>query len=67
MYLDNYPVNKAKISYKDGRSYEGMIDLVSFAPDGEGTCTYPNQSVYEGGWSQGEFHGKGRFVWPNHS
>ena len=58
MYLYNYLINKAKISYKDGRSYDGLIDLVSFAPDGEGTSTYPNQTVYEKGWSQGEFHGE---------
>jgi hypothetical protein len=63
--LNNYPAMKARIEYKDGREYEGYLNLRSFLPEGEGTSKYPNDSIYEGEWLNGEFHGKGKFTWAN--
>lgn len=44
--FNNYPAMKARVEYKDGREYEGYLNLKTFAPEGEGTSTYPNQSIY---------------------
>lgn len=65
--LDDYPSNKAVIQYRDGRKYEGLININTFMPEGEGKSTYLNGSSYEGHWKNGEFHGHGKFTWNNGS
>lgn len=67
VFLSNYPAMKARIEYQDGREYEGYLNLKTFLPEGEGTSKYPNDCIYEGEWLNGEFHGKGKFTWPNGS
>ena len=65
--FNNYPSMKARVEYRDGREYEGYLNLKTFVPEGEGTSTYPNNSIYEGNWLSGEFHGQGKFTWPDGS
>ena len=65
--MNNYPENKARIVYNEGREYEGDINSERFVPHGRGTARYSNNSVYEGEWTDGQFHGKGTFTWPDGS
>lgn len=65
--LDNYPLNKARIAYNDGREYEGYINTKTFVPEGEGTARYLNNSEYTGNWKNGEFDGFGKFSWQDGS
>jgi hypothetical protein len=51
--LDDFPQNKTKIEYSDGRTYEGQVNKRSFAPEGEGIATFPDLSKYEGTWEDG--------------
>lgn len=39
----------------------------SFAPEGEGTATFPDGSHFQGYWEDGEMHGKGSFYWKDGS
>lgn len=65
--LNNYPENKARITYKEGRQYEGDINCTRFVPHGVGTARYNNNSIYSGEWEDGDFHGKGVFTWADGS
>lgn len=65
--LDDYPHNKAKISFKDGCLYIGEISFDSLLPHGQGEERYANQTSYAGGWQNGKYHGHGRFSWPDGS
>jgi hypothetical protein len=33
--------------------------------NGKGTCTYPNEDVYEGDWTDDKKHGRGTLTSPN--
>jgi hypothetical protein len=33
-HFSNYPAMKARVEYKDGREYEGYLNLKTFAPEG---------------------------------
>lgn len=67
VYLNNYPENKARIVFNEGRQYEGDINYDKFVPSGLGTAKYANGSFYEGEWEDGKFHGKGKFNWTDGS
>jgi hypothetical protein len=61
--LDNFPTNKSEIVYGDGRKYYGFINKRSYAPQGEGTAVFSDNSKYDGNWEEGEMHGHGAFLW----
>ena len=67
MDLNNFPFNKSKILYADGRSYEGFINKKSFMPQGQGAAYYPDHSHYDGHWEDGQMHGEGSFYWADGS
>lgn len=60
--FDKFQEGLGKIQYKDGKFYEGKIDLNTFTPHGKGKATYSSASTktyYEGEWSEGIFHNHG--------
>lgn len=63
--LLNFPEGPSKISYADGRNYEGSVSKRTFAPQGKGSAYFPDGSTYEGEWEEGEMHGQGCFRWPD--
>jgi hypothetical protein len=42
--------------------YRGEINHTTGKPDGKGIKVYPNGSIYEGYFSEGQCHGLGRGV-----
>ncbi|HSX83846.1 MAG TPA: hypothetical protein VLE50_00510, partial [Cellvibrio sp.] len=49
------------LSFADGASYVGGLDGQGKL-DGQGRMTWPDGDVYDGEFSAGLFHGKGKFV-----
>ncbi len=47
---------------KSGAMYRGEINHTTGKPDGKGIKIYPNGSIYEGYFSEGQCHGLGRGV-----
>ena len=47
---------------KSGAQFRGQIDLDSGKPDGIGFKVYPNNSIFEGFFSNGQIHGRGRGI-----
>jgi len=52
-------INKGRLSFTDGRLYEGEIE--GGKPNGKGKMTLPNE-VYEGNFVDGVLQGKGKFT-----
>jgi hypothetical protein len=48
--LNNFPIEPVKITYGDGRIYEGFVNKRSYAPLGKGTAFFPDDSRYVGDW-----------------
>lgn len=54
-----------KMDFEDRRSgakYRGQINLETFKPDGMGFKIYPNDSVFEGFYEEGQINGYGRGI-----
>jgi len=47
---------------KSGAQFRGQFDLESGKPDGLGFKVYPNNSIFEGFFSNGQIHGRGRGI-----
>ena len=47
---------------KSGAQYRGEYSSQTDKPDGRGFKVFPNGSIYEGFFEQGQTHGKGRGV-----
>ena len=54
-----------RISFKDGRVYEGQIHKGK--KNGRGKLLFPNGQAYEGDWLEGERHGRGEYRWKDGS
>jgi hypothetical protein len=46
--LMDFPEGPSKITYADGRTYEGSVSRRTFAPQGKGIAYFPDGSNYEG-------------------
>ena len=64
--LADVDINRAmKLDFdarKSGALYKGQISIASGKPDGYGFKIYPNNSMYEGSFDEGQIHGMGRGV-----
>jgi hypothetical protein len=47
---------------KSGAMYRGEVNQNTGKPDGKGIKVYPNGSIYEGYFNEGQCHGLGRGV-----
>jgi hypothetical protein len=45
----------------------GELSFESLLPHGEGEENYANKALYAGGWENGQYHGRGKFTWPDGS
>ena len=55
----------AEVTLADGGVYKG--ELKGEAPQGQGSCVWPDGSSYEGEWRSGKMHGKGTFKAGQHT
>ena len=46
--LTNFPHEKTKIQYGDGRFYEGFVNKRTFAPENKGIAYFLDTSHYDG-------------------
>ena len=57
MFANNLFEGKGKLTFKDGRMYEG--DFKSGKKEGQGTMVFPNGNKYIGQWKDDVQHGIG--------
>lgn len=55
----------AAVTLANGGVYKG--ELKSEAPQGQGSCNWPDGSSYDGEWRSGKMHGKGSFQAGQHT
>lgn len=59
--MDNYTVDSYQT--REGGRYFGT--LCHGAPQGLGTCVWPDGDQYDGEWRNGQMHGIGTYLWNN--
>ena len=47
---------------RSGASYRGQVNIENFRPDGMGFKVYPNNSMFEGFFEEGQINGLGRGI-----
>lgn len=47
---------------KSGAQYRGQVNIENFRPDGMGFKVYPNNSMFEGFFEEGQINGMGRGI-----
>jgi len=47
---------------KSGAQYRGQINMETSKPDGMGFKVYPNNSIFEGFFEEGQINGMGRGI-----
>lgn len=55
----------APVERKRALKYRYVGEMVDDARHGEGTCTFEDGTVYQGGFAKGKFHGLGKFTLKN--
>ena len=63
LYFQIKNLFREKMAKWSGASYEGEVKHEW--EDGFGKHKFPNDVVYEGNFTKGEFHGEGTLIYPN--
>ena len=56
----NNAISVKSYTFKNGQKYFGQMK--HNIPEGKGRMEYPNGFIYEGEWSNGKRHGKGKYI-----